>query len=75
MREATASSSFYDQIVPGSTLLGYLNADHWALYVAIGRSHQFISGRRLLYDCAQPVTLFASLPAITPSWVYVIPQT
>jgi len=33
---------FYDQVIPGSTLMGYLNADHWALYVAIGRSHKFI---------------------------------
>ena len=33
------------------------------------------SVRRLLYDYAQPVTPFASLPAITPSWVYAIPQT
>lgn len=30
---------FYDQIVPGSTLLGYVNADHWALAVPIGRKH------------------------------------
>jgi hypothetical protein len=26
---------FYDQIVPGSTLLGYLNADHWAVAMPI----------------------------------------
>lgn len=30
---------FYDQIIPGSTLVGYINADHWALAVPIGRSH------------------------------------
>jgi len=30
---------FYDQIIPGSTLLGYVNADHWALGVPIARSH------------------------------------
>ena len=29
---------FYDQVVPGSTLLGYLNADHWAVAVPITRS-------------------------------------
>ena len=28
---------FYDQLIPGSTLLGYLNADHWAVAVAIAR--------------------------------------
>ena len=30
---------FYDAIVPGSTLLGYLNADHWAVAVPIARTH------------------------------------
>jgi hypothetical protein len=33
---------FYDQIVPGSALLGYVNADHWALAVPIARSHPTI---------------------------------
>jgi hypothetical protein len=28
---------FYDQILPGSTLLGYLNADHWAIALPIAR--------------------------------------
>ena len=56
---------FYDQIVPGSTLLGYLNADHWALYVAIGRSHKFISVRRLLSMIA--LSLSPSSPRCRPS--------
>ncbi len=30
---------FYDQVIPGSSLLGYVNADHWALAVPIARSH------------------------------------
>ena len=29
---------FYDQIIPGSTLVGYLDADHWAIAVPIARS-------------------------------------
>ncbi|WER49024.1 hypothetical protein CupriaWKF_17755 [Cupriavidus sp. WKF15] len=33
---------FYDQIVSGSTLLGYVNADHWALAVPIARKHDTI---------------------------------
>ena len=33
---------FYDQVIPGSTLLGYLNADHWALAVPISRTHAFL---------------------------------
>ena len=34
---------FYDQIIPGSDLLGYLNADHWALAVPINRTHSTIA--------------------------------
>jgi dienelactone hydrolase len=30
---------FYDQVIPGSTLVGYINADHWALAVPIARTH------------------------------------
>jgi hypothetical protein len=33
---------FYDQLVPGSTLVGYLNADHWAVAVPISRTHPMI---------------------------------
>lgn len=33
---------FYDQVIPGSTLLGYLNADHWALAVPIARRHEML---------------------------------
>lgn len=33
---------FYDQLIPGSTLLGYINADHWSLAVPISRAHGLI---------------------------------
>jgi len=33
---------FFDQVIPRSSLLGYLNADHWAIAVPIARSHQLI---------------------------------
>jgi hypothetical protein len=33
---------YYDQIIPGSTLLGFVNADRCALAVPIARSHRFI---------------------------------
>ena len=33
---------YFDQIVPGSTLLGFLNADHWAVAVPLDRSHKII---------------------------------
>ena len=34
---------FYDQVIPGSVLLGYINSDHWAVAVPFNRSHPFIS--------------------------------
>jgi hypothetical protein len=34
---------FYDQIVPGSTLMGFLNADHWAIALPINRTHTTIA--------------------------------
>ena len=34
---------FYDQVIPGSTLVGYLNADHWAVAVPIARQHTTIA--------------------------------
>ncbi len=33
---------FYDQVIPGSTLLAYVNADHWALVLPIARSHSML---------------------------------
>jgi len=33
---------FYDQLIPGSALMGFLNADHWALAVPIARSHPIL---------------------------------
>jgi hypothetical protein len=38
---------FYDQVIPGSVLLGYLNADHWAIAVPFNRDHPFISSNFL----------------------------
>ncbi len=33
---------YYDQMIPNSTLLGFVNADHWAIAVPIARSHTFL---------------------------------
>ena len=30
---------FYDQVIPGSALAAYVNADHWALVVPVNRTH------------------------------------
>ncbi|MEJ2139663.1 MAG: hypothetical protein P8Y61_09490 [Gammaproteobacteria bacterium] len=34
---------FYDQLIPGSTLMGYVNGDHWSIAVPIDRSHEFVA--------------------------------
>jgi quercetin dioxygenase-like cupin family protein len=33
---------FYDEVIPASTLVAYVNADHWALAVPVNRSHPVI---------------------------------
>jgi hypothetical protein len=33
---------FYDQFVPGSNLVAYLNADHWAIGVPMARTHPIL---------------------------------
>lgn len=33
---------YYDQMIPNSTLVGFINADHWAVAVPVARSHTFL---------------------------------
>jgi hypothetical protein len=33
----------YDQMIPDSTLLAYVNADHWAVAVPVARNHPFVA--------------------------------
>ena len=33
---------YHDQIIPNSTLVGFVNADHWAVAVPVARSHTFL---------------------------------
>ena len=35
--------NFYDQVIAGSSLLGYVNADHWAIALPISRTHEAIT--------------------------------
>jgi hypothetical protein len=44
---------FYDQLIPGSGLLGYANADHWAIALPIARNHPAV-GRMLVTGNAYP---------------------
>ncbi len=34
---------FYDQMIPGSVIIGFLNADHWAPYVPLDRSSRTLA--------------------------------
>ena len=34
---------FYDALIPGSTLLGYVNADHWAIAMPISREMPLVA--------------------------------
>ncbi|UCE64247.1 MAG: hypothetical protein JSU59_03645 [Nitrospirota bacterium] len=34
---------FYDALIPGSTLLGYVNADHWAIAMPISRDMPMVA--------------------------------
>ena len=44
---------FYDQFIPDSTLVAYLNADHWAVAVPVARKHGVVS-RLLVNQNAYP---------------------
>jgi len=44
---------FYDQVIPGSGLIAYVNADHWALAVPVARSHSTV-GAMLVNKNAYP---------------------
>jgi hypothetical protein len=44
---------FYDQIVPGSTLMGYVNADHLALAIPISRKYETV-GPMVVTENAYP---------------------
>lgn len=33
---------YYDQMIPNSTLITFVNADHWAVAVPVARTHSFI---------------------------------
>ena len=37
---------YHDQVIPGATLLGYANADHWAAAIPMEESKPFIAGNR-----------------------------
>jgi hypothetical protein len=65
---------FYDQVVPGSTLLAYVNADHWALAVPVARTHPTI-GALFVTQNAYPrealveaILRFVEEELVEPTW-------
>ncbi|MDH4050233.1 MAG: hypothetical protein OEU93_01555 [Rubrivivax sp.] len=44
---------FYDQVIPGSSLVGYINADHWAVVLPIARAHDIV-GSMFVTENAYP---------------------
>jgi hypothetical protein len=52
---------FYDEVIPGSTLVGYVNADHWALAVPVDRSHPRISSMLVTRNAYPREALFEAL--------------
>lgn len=65
---------FYDQVVPGSSLLAYVNADHWALAVPVARTHPTI-GALFVTQNAYPrealvetILRFVEEELVEPTW-------
>jgi hypothetical protein len=52
---------FYDQVVPGSSLVGYLNADHWAVAVPISRTHSMVTSMFVTQNAYPREALMESL--------------
>lgn len=52
---------FYDQVIPGSVLMGYVNADHWALAVPIARSHDVIGATFVTQNAYPREALFEAV--------------
>ena len=52
---------FYDQVIPGSSLMGYLNADHWALAVPIARTHTSLGATFVNHNAFPREALLAAI--------------
>ncbi len=52
---------FYDQFLPGSTLVAYLNADHLAVALPVARTHAIVSGLFLEHNAFPREAMFESL--------------
>ena len=52
---------YHDQVIPGATLLGYANADHWAAAIPMEESKPFIAGNRARDDSFPRRILFEAV--------------
>jgi hypothetical protein len=52
---------FYDELIPGSTLVGYVNADHWALAVPVSRTHPWVTSLFVTRNAYPREALFEAL--------------
>ena len=50
-----------DQIIPGSTLVGFLNGDHWAAGVPISREHEVVGSTVVNHNDYPREALFEAL--------------
>jgi hypothetical protein len=51
----------FDQMIPGSTLLAFVNADHWAIAVPVARSHSFVGSTLVNHNDYPREVFFESL--------------
>ncbi len=56
-----------DSVIPGSTLLGFVNADHWETAFAMERRHAFLAGRQATTSFPRQALLEAVLGTVVES--------
>jgi len=56
-----------DAVIPGSTLLGYVNADHWDVAISIDRQLPHLSARKSPRQFPRPALLDATLLYVSES--------
>jgi hypothetical protein len=52
---------FYDQMIPNGTLVGFINADHWAVAVPVAREHGFLGNTFVDQNAYPREALFEAL--------------
>ena len=56
-----------DAVIPGATLLGYVNADHWDIAIPIERQMPHLSARKSARQFPRPALLEAMLRYVSES--------